>query len=230
MRTSSLLVFAAAFTFFFITPAFLSASFPLYPLMKNGDALDLLTPLVLIPLYWTLFNGASSTPVNRREMLAFLVLAALWVLGQGMHLVGNSIGHQLDALKDTPAYTLTYFYDEQLSHVLWHLGIFGLSGLIMFRSGRAPFMQPAGRAGLIAAVILYGFTFASLTLEGQTWPIGLPFAAMAGGISILLRRRDISRRPALSFFASAYLLAVVMMLAWAVIQGSFIEPSEIMHF
>lgn len=230
MKTSTILAFAALFTVFFIAPAFLSSSFPLYPLMKNGDALDLLTPLILIPLYWMLFDGASSTPVKRDGMLAFLVLAALWVLGQGMHLAGNSIGHQLESFKATDAYKLTYFYDEQLSHVLWHLGIYGLSALVMVRSARSPLVEPAGRSGLIAAVILYGFTYASLTLEGQTWPIGLPFAVLAGGIPILIRRREFFRRPALSFFTSAYLLAVVMMLIWAVIQGGFIEPSDVMNF
>ena len=230
MKRSTLLVFAAAFTFFFFAPAFLSSSFPLYPLMKNGDALDLLTPLVLIPLYWTLFNGASSTPVNRRGMPVFLLLASLWVLGHGMHLVGNSIGHQLDAFKDTPVYTLTYFYDEQLSHYLWHLGIFGLTLAIMIRSWNAQEGEPANRTLLLLAVILYGFAFASITLEGQTWPVGLPFAVLAGILPLISRRSEFWNRPVLSFFTLAHLLAVVLMIAWAVIQGGFIEPSDVMNF
>jgi hypothetical protein len=230
MKSSNLLVFAAAFTFFFFAPAFLSSSFPLSPLMKNGDALDLLTPLVLIPLYWVLFSGASSTPVDRRGMLAFLILASLWVLGHGMHLVANSIGHQLDALKDTPAYTLTYFYDEQLSHYLWHLGIFGLTALIMVRSWNAQAGKPANRTLLLLSVILYGFAFASITLEGQTWPVGLPFALLAGVTPLLVRRSEFWNRPVLAFFTLAHLLAVVMMIVWAVIQGGFIEPSDVMNF
>jgi hypothetical protein len=230
MKTSTMLAFAALFTAFFIAPAFLSSSFPLYPLMKNGDALDLFTPLVLIPIYWVLFSAASSSPVSRRGMLVFLILASLWVLGQGMHLVGNSIGHQLESLKSTDAYKLTYFYDEQLSHILWHLGIYALSALIMVRSGGAAPVEPAGRTGLAAAVILYGFTFASLTLEGQTWPIGLPFAILAGGLPLLVRRHEFWRRPALSFFSLSYLLAVLLMVVWAIVLGGFIEPSKILNF
>lgn len=230
MKTSTLLVFAAAFVFFFFAPAFLSSSFPLYPLMKNGDALDLLTPLVLIPLYWVLFSGASSSPVGRRGMLAFLVLASLWTLGQGMHLAGNSIGHQLMSLADTQAYKLTYFYDEGLSHYLWHLGVFGLTALIMVRSGQSRGVEASGYPVLVIAAALYGFAFASITLEGQTWPVGLPFAILAGVLPLLLRRSDFWRRSALSFFTLAHLLAVVMLVVWAVIQGGFIEPSEILGF
>jgi hypothetical protein len=230
MKTSTLLVFAAAFVFFFFTPAFLSSSFPLYTLMKNGDALDLLTPLVLIPLYWTLYSGASSSPVGRRGMLAFLVLAPLWTLGQGMHLAGNSIGHHLGSLEDTQVYKLTYFYDEVLSHYLWHLGVFGLTALIMVRSWNAPAGTRAGWAVLILAVILYGFAFASITLEGQTWPVGLPFAALAGLIPLLFRRGSLRERPVLGFFTFAHLLAVVLLVVWAVIEGGFIEPSEILGF
>jgi hypothetical protein len=82
-----------------------------------------------------------------------------------MHLTANSIGHQLEAFKDTPACTLTYFYDEVLSHYAWHLGIFGLSALIMIRSWNALTGMPVDRTLLLLAVILYGFTFASITLE-----------------------------------------------------------------
>jgi hypothetical protein len=230
MKTSTLLGFSLAFLFFFFAPAFLSSSFPLYPLMKNGDALDLLTPLVLIPLYWTLFSAASSIPVGRRGMLAFLVLASLWVLGQGMHLAGNSIGHQLQDFEGTSAYKLTYFYDEVLSHYLWHFGIFGLAALIMARSWDAPREAPAGLAGLVIAVILYGFAFACITLEGQTWPAGLPFALLAGLIPLVFRRSGLGERPALGFFTYAHLLAVVITVIWALIQGGFIEPSEVLGF
>lgn len=49
------LIFAILFAVFIIAPAFLNGQFAPYPLLKSGDVLDLLTPLVLIPLYWLLF-------------------------------------------------------------------------------------------------------------------------------------------------------------------------------
>ncbi len=87
------LIFAILFAVFIIAPAFNSDRFAPYALMKNGDVLDLLTPLVLIPLYWLLFQIHPSRSPSQKEMLIFLIFAALWVQGQGMHLVANSIGH-----------------------------------------------------------------------------------------------------------------------------------------
>lgn len=43
-------IFAVAFTVFFIGPPLLGTTFSLYPLMRVGDVLDILTPLVLLPL------------------------------------------------------------------------------------------------------------------------------------------------------------------------------------
>ncbi|MDJ0574759.1 MAG: hypothetical protein QNJ65_06280 [Xenococcaceae cyanobacterium MO_234.B1] len=79
------LIFAILFAVLIIAPAFLSARFAPYPLMKNGDVLDLLTPLVLIPLYWLLFQIQPIRPPSQKEVLIFLIFAVLWVQGQGMH-------------------------------------------------------------------------------------------------------------------------------------------------
>ena len=87
------LIFAILFAVFIIAPAISSDRFAPYPLMKSGDVLDLLTPLVLIPLYWLLFQIHPHRPPSQKQMLIFLIFAVLWVQGQGMHLVANSIGH-----------------------------------------------------------------------------------------------------------------------------------------
>ncbi len=98
-RTAVLvLIFALAFAIFFIGPAFLDQQFAFYSLMKNGDVLDLLTPLVLIPLYWLLFRSVEKENRCWCGMLAFVILAALWAEGQGMHLTANSICHLMGDL------------------------------------------------------------------------------------------------------------------------------------
>ena len=51
-----ILVFAILFAVFFIGPSLLSQRFSPYPLMKIGDVFEILTPLVLIPLYWLLYR------------------------------------------------------------------------------------------------------------------------------------------------------------------------------
>lgn len=59
MKPSHFWLFSLAFAAGFIGAALLGFPLAFYPLMKAGDALDLLTPLVLIPLYWSLFVGAA---------------------------------------------------------------------------------------------------------------------------------------------------------------------------
>ena len=48
--TRLILAFSVAFAVFFVGPPVLSSQFGPHPLMKRGDVLDLLTPLVLISL------------------------------------------------------------------------------------------------------------------------------------------------------------------------------------
>ena len=117
---SRLLVgFSVAFAALIILPAFLGQPFFLYPLMKRGDALDLLTPIVLIPLYYLLYLRSDARPLSVRETVLFLALAALWVEGQGMHLAANSIGHHFGDLQSDAA-KLSHAYDEHISHYMWH--------------------------------------------------------------------------------------------------------------
>ncbi|MGB9299191.1 MAG: hypothetical protein WCD51_01215, partial [Anaerolineae bacterium] len=78
-----ILVFSVAFAVFFMGPPVLSTQFGLYPLMKLADVFDLLTPLILIPLYWLLYQVGQEKRPGLRESMVFMVLAALWVQGQG---------------------------------------------------------------------------------------------------------------------------------------------------
>jgi uncharacterized membrane protein len=134
-----------------------------------------------------------------RAVIAFLVLSALWVEGQGMHLAANSIGHLLKDLKSTEAYTLTYFYDEVLSHYLWHSGVIALSALLIWRQWQNPFALESSLRSFIIAAFIYGMTFFITTIEAGTVPIGLPFAIVIAIIG-LLRRKDLARQPLTAFF------------------------------
>src|SRR5689334_17708125 len=110
------LIFAVVFAILILTPAFLSSQFGPYPLLKIGDVTDVLTPIILLPLYWLLFRIDDNRAFSVREVLVFLVFAALWAEGHGMHLGANSIGHLLEAEKTSDAGQLTHFYDEILGH------------------------------------------------------------------------------------------------------------------
>lgn len=219
------LIFSLAFAIFFITPAFLSFPFLPYPLMKTGDAFDILTPLVLMPLYWRFLQRISPSQPNSCRTLAFIILSALWVLGQGMHLSANSIGHQLAGQENTDAYKLTYFYDEQLSHYLWHLGILGLSALLMVVSWRtAPAGEITGLVGLLPAALVYGLTYVIIILEGATTPIGVPFALFSALFPLGLKGRELPQRQGLAFFTMAYLIALVLFAGWGLYWGGLVEP------
>lgn len=220
-----ILIFALLFLVLLISPAFLSQPFGPYPLMKTGDITDLLTPLILIPLYWLLFR-LDKTPTTR-DMILFLVFAAAWVEGQGMHLSANSIGHLLQNTPETDAYTLTHFYDEVLSHYLWHIGLAGLAALLIWRQVKNPLAAalPTLRTEIVAGLI-YGLTTFIITIEAGTVPLGLPFAVLVSLFGIT-RRNQFRRQPLTAFFFVAHLLAMILFLIWFIRWGGFPQFSEL---
>ena len=223
------LIFSLLFLVFIVGLPFLSSPLGMYPLMKIQDAVDLATPLVLIPVYWLLFQIAPGKPIKSWETLAFLVLAALWVEGQGIHLAGNSIGHLTEAFAGSDAAALTFFYDEVLSHYMWHAGIIGLSLLIIYRQWTNPFAGQRSRLGVeVGAGILHGLSFGLMVLEGVTTPIGLPAAALVTACGLWGRGR-LRQQPALAFFFVAYLTALILFVVWRVYWGCFIEPFDMLQ-
>lgn len=223
-RSSLILTFAVAFSVFIIVPAFLSQPFPPYPLMHVADVFDLLTPFVLMVLYWRLFRDGEHVPA-RRQTLAFVLLGTLWVAGQAMHLAANSINNLLGE-GTSSLHDLVHFYDEVLSHYMWHLGIIGLSVLLLVREGRGPAREIEGR-WILPASVLYGLTFFLAVNEGGTVPLGLPAsAAIVVGLS-RYRREAVRSRPLAAFFLTAYALALLLLLGWGIYWGGFPEFTEV---
>lgn len=222
------LIFAILFAVFIVGPALLSKQFAPYPLIKYGDVLDLLTPLVLIPLYWLLFQINPDRPPSQKEMLIFLVLAAMWVEGQGMHLVANSIGHLTQALAGSDVETLTHFYDEVLSHYLWHVGLVGLSALLIYRQWKNPFTQQRSGLGFeITAGIIHGFNYFLTIVEAATTPLGVPFALAVVIFTLVWGRGRLRQQPVLAFFFVAYLVACLFFLGWGLYWGGLPEFSKV---
>ena len=223
-----ILIFAILFAVFIIAPTFFTRQFTLYPLMKNGDVLDLFTPLVLIPLYWLLFQIRRDRLPSQKEMLIFLILAALWVEGQGMHLVGNSIGHLTKDLAGSEIKTLTDFYDEKLSHYLWHFGLVGLSALLIYRQWKNPFVnQRSGLGFEITAGIIHGFNYFIDVVESATTLLGVPFAFGMVVFGLTLGRKHLHQQPILAFFLVAYLVASLLFLGWGLYWGGLPEFSDV---
>jgi hypothetical protein len=195
--------------------------------MHWADVLDILTPLVVIPLYWLLFTGAGPLPRNLRPTLVFVVLAALWTLGQGMHLSANSINNML-GVGSTDLHNLVHFYDEVLSHYLWHIGIVGLSVLLLAaRPGGQASGAPVRWAIIVPSAILYGFTFFAAVIEGGTVPFGLPAAVLIALALLLVRRSSLRSDGVTAFFFAGYVVALAFFAIWFIWQGGLPPFSEV---
>jgi len=223
-----ILVFSITFLVFFMLPPFLNQKFGLYPLMKVADVFDLFTPLVLIPLYWLIYRLDGKSASTQGEDVCFMILAAFWVLGQGMHLAANSIGHLLNGMEGTDIYKLGHFYDEVLSHYLWHFGVVGLSAILIFRQWRKPLAE--GRIStwlVILAGIIYGFTYFALIIEGATTPLGVTFTVLAVLLMAIYARKVMTKQPVLFFFFIAYAFALLLFIGWGIYWQGLPEFSEV---
>jgi len=229
------LVFSIFFAVFFLLLVFFRIPFPSYPLISYQDVFDILTPLVLIPLYWLLFKYSASGESRLAEEITFMVLAAIWVLGQGMHLAANSIDNLAQGLARegginiirTDIYTLTYFLDEHLSHYLWHAGILGLTALLIYREWRRPAGVKTIWWATIIAGLIYGFTSFCIFLEGQTVPIGLPFTIIIILLTLIWGRKKLAQQPLLGFFFVASLVVAGLLIGWGVYWGGFPQFSDV---
>ena len=219
-----LLVFSIVFTVLIAGPAFLGSAFGPYPLMKWGDVLDILTPLILLPLYWGLLRSSSDALPSPREMGAFVLLAALWVEGQGMHLAANSIGH---VVQGGDGSQLTHFYDEVLSHYLWHLGVIGLVSLIFHRHWRTRLSGEFSWRTIIPAGIIHGFTLFLIFIEAVTIPLGLPFLTILMLIILIWGRARLGEQPVTTFFFITSLVALLFLTGWGLYWGGFPEFSAV---
>ncbi len=237
MKKQSLLtlIFSVLSTIFFLLIIFFRIPFPPYPLISYQDVLDLLTPLVLIPIYWILFEYTASGESDRADRLTFMVLSSIWVLGHGMHLAANSINNlaeglakkQMIDITGTDIYTLTYFFDEHLSHYLWHIGIVGLASLLIYREWRHPAGDKITGWATVLSGLIYGFTIFCTFLEGQTVPLGLPFTIIITLLTLVWGRRKLAERPIYAFFFVACLVAVVLFTGWGLYWGGLPQFSDV---
>jgi hypothetical protein len=222
-----ILVFSILFAAFVMGPPFLGYKFGPYPLMYVADVVDLLTPLVLIPFYWLLFRVDRKVFTSWRENVVFMVFVAIWVLGQGMHLAANSIGHQLQGMVGQ-ASSLANFYDEVLSHYTWHLGVAGLSAILIYRQHRNPFAKSHPLHWAIAVGgVLYGFTYFAMVIEGGTAPLGISFNVIILLAMLIYCRRRLAQQPLVLFFLVAYLLSAVLFAGWGIYWKGLPEFSEV---
>lgn len=219
---AALLAYAIALAAFLIVPPYLKASVGPPPAFTLQEAADLLTPLVVIPLAWLVFDLAGG--LGRRGLVAFLVLGALWVEGQGIHLAANAIGDAFshaaaEAFYQTVPGELDLWLDETLSHWMWHGAWVGLSVLMLAAATRGASGTPRrASATAVAAGLIYGATFFLVTVEGATTLLGIPASLLALAWCLVAARRGLVRQPVITFFLVSAIVTLIGYVAWGALN------------
>ncbi|MFQ5584154.1 MAG: hypothetical protein ACE5GL_06950, partial [Calditrichia bacterium] len=161
-----LFIYAISYAFFHILPAFLRFD------IKNGfmvaELFDLFTPFVMVIVVYKLYSILVTSARQESGVLNFLTMkiilifgAVTFVEGHGMHLSANALARLIDPSATPSLYSLNYFFDEVLGHILWDSGIIILSiGIILL--GFKLNGDPASKFRIIpiaVASIVYGFTY-----------------------------------------------------------------------
>ena len=220
---AALFAYAVALAALLLVPPYLKASVGPPRAFTLQEAADLLTPLVVIPLAWLVFDLAGG--FGRRGLAAFLVIAALWVEGQGIHLAANAIGDAFshdaaDAFYQTVPGDLDLWLDETLSHWMWHVAWVAMSIVVLAAATRGPVVPPA-RTSVTAAVagIIHGVTFFVVSVEGVTTLLGIPASILILAWSVLAGRRGLTRQPVVTFFIATMVVTILGYVGWGALNN-----------
>jgi hypothetical protein len=229
---AALLGYALVLAAFLLVPPYLKASVGPPAAFTLQEAADLLTPLVVIPLAWLVFDLAGG--LGRRGLVAFLVIGALWVEGQGIHLAANAIGDAFppggaETFYQTVPGDLDFWLDETLSHWMWHVAWVAISVLMLAAATRAG-APPARRASPTAVVagLVHGATFFVVSVEGSTTLLGVPASILILAWSLLEARHGRARQTVVTFFLVATVVTLIGYVGWAAMNhGTLPEFSKV---
>jgi hypothetical protein len=219
----ALLAYAVALAVFLLVPPFLTPAVGPPTGFTLQEAVDLLTPLIVIPLAWYVFDLTGG--LGRMGLLAFLVIAIVWTEGQAIHLATNAIGDAVppearEAFVLTEPGDLAHWFDEELSHWMWHAAWVALSVLLLAAASRTDAVPGAGTS-ITAAVagIVHGATFFIVTVEGVTTLLGIPTSIVLLIWSANVARRGLGGRPVVVFFLVSSIVSLVGYIGWAALNG-----------
>ena len=173
---------------------------------------DVLTPFAVAAATVAVMLSLGAT---RGPLLAAVFAGVLYVHGHGAHLAANSIHNE--GIDDS----VVYFWDERFSHIEAVLGWFGLVAAICLAERRSAASADSSPALLGLAAVLLGWTFFTSTVEGQTWWLELPTAAL---FAVWALRE---RRPLLTAAAGAFAFGALLIGVWAVWHGGVPEFSDV---
>jgi ATP/ADP translocase len=235
-----LFIYGFVYTFFQVVPAFLKGGFA--GPVSQGDALDFLTPVAVIPVAVMLFFRLKETPGRNDRggsACSSMVTGAVFVFGliayvegHGIHLSANAIDRLLHGEEGSGLYQAVYLFDEVISHFIWDAGVLIIAvGLILAgRRARFPSLAPLQRVYLIGGACFFGFSYAVNAIEGQTVPLTLPAAILMIFVCLWLHRK--SRREGgydavVLFFLLGFILSMLLFVYWGIAHPGFTEFSEL---
>jgi len=235
---AALLAYAVAVAVFLLVPPYLKAWIGPPVAFTLQELADLLTPVFVLPLAWRVFEAGAG--LRGRPMVAFLVIGAVWIEGQGIHLAANAIGDAFshdgaEALYGTVPGDLDHWLDETLGHWLWHAAWVALTVLMLaatagtaaatrgsaVTAGRpiAGASVAAQRPMAIAAGAIHGVTFFLVTVEGVTTALGIPASLLFLAWSAVRVRREPGRDPVATFVLVSSIVTLIGYLGWSALHG-----------
>ncbi len=234
-----LFIYGFVYAFFQIVPAFLKGGFA-GPL-SQGDALDFLTPLAVIPVAVTLFlklkketarNWQGSAGFSHSAGAIFILGLIGYVEGHGIHLSANSLDRLLHGQESTALYRAVYLFDEVISHFIWDAGVLIIAiGLILAGMKiRASTLSPVQWIYLAGGGCFFGFSYAVSAVEGQTVLLTMPAAILMVLVCFRLYwqgRRSGEHNAVILFFLIGFLLSVLLFAYWGIAHPGFTEFSEL---
>ena len=219
---AALFAYSVALAVLLLVPPYLKASVGPPQAFTLQEAADLVTSLVVIPLAWLAFDLAGG--LGRRGLVAFLVVAALWVEGQGIHLAANAIGDAFphdatEAFYRTVPGDLDLWIDETLSHWMWHAAWMGLSILMLAAATRGSVVPPDRTSVTAAAAgLICGVTFFLVSVEGVTTLLGIPASILILAWCALAGRRGLTRQPVVTFFLVSTVVTLLGYVVWGALN------------
>lgn len=237
-----LFIYGFVFSFFHIIPTFLPSY--LKSPITWGDALDFLTPFVVVPIAYLLYSrmkkklqslesSESSSSIQKILGKIFLALGfLLYVDGHGLHLSSNSIARLLQSMEGSELYKANYLFDEIISHSMWDSGVFLISVGFILLSNKLSFNSLSRRniAFLSLGAVFYGFAFTVNGIEGQTVVFTFPAAGLGFLIATLIyfrKQRKGNRNPLLLFFLIGYFISIILFSVWGISHSGFPQFSEL---
>ncbi len=234
-----LFIYGFVYAFFQVMPALLKGGFA--GPVSQGDALDFLTPLAVIPVAVVLFlklkkeaarNGQGSSGFANLAGAIFIFGIIGYVEGHGIHLSANSIGRLLHGQEGTALYRAVYLFDEVISHFIWDAGVLVIAiGLILAGMKiRVSTLSPVQWIYLAGGGIFFGFSYAVSAVEGQTVLLTMPAAILMVLVCFRLYWKSRQRREhnaVVLFFLIGFLLSVLLFGYWGIAHPGFPEFSEL---